>query len=229
MQSIATSTAQSDAGMFELNFRDERYLPFEGAGAISRWRFELPKDFRQFDYESISDLVLHMRYTARDGGATLREAATADLKKKLKDVGLQRMFSARHEFPNQWHRFVQPSPEATRTLTLPLSKNRFPYFTTRGDLTVTQVKIVAPGAGADVGKIGLAFVKKPEDKPLAQPVELSGSATTYTHTAEIKVPVRPDATDEWTLTVPAGAPSDFEKLDDLYVVCEYGLELPEEP
>jgi hypothetical protein len=36
MQSIATSHAQNDSGMFELNFRDERYLPFEGAGAISR-------------------------------------------------------------------------------------------------------------------------------------------------------------------------------------------------
>jgi Tc toxin complex TcA C-terminal TcB-binding domain len=36
LQSIATSSAQNDSGMFELNFRDERYLPFEGAGAISR-------------------------------------------------------------------------------------------------------------------------------------------------------------------------------------------------
>src|SRR5262249_35302399 len=32
MQSIATSHAQNDSGLFELNFHDERYLPFEGAG-----------------------------------------------------------------------------------------------------------------------------------------------------------------------------------------------------
>src|SRR5205085_719318 len=38
VQSIATSTAQSDAGLFELNLHDERYLPFEGQGAISEWR-----------------------------------------------------------------------------------------------------------------------------------------------------------------------------------------------
>jgi Tc toxin complex TcA C-terminal TcB-binding domain len=31
-QSIATSTGQYDAGVFELNFRDERYLPFDGSG-----------------------------------------------------------------------------------------------------------------------------------------------------------------------------------------------------
>ena len=35
VQSIVTSHGQNDSGLFELNFRDERYLPFEGAGAIS--------------------------------------------------------------------------------------------------------------------------------------------------------------------------------------------------
>ena len=30
LQSISTSNAQNDSGIFELNFRDERYLPFEG-------------------------------------------------------------------------------------------------------------------------------------------------------------------------------------------------------
>ena len=43
VQSIATSHAQNDSGLFELNFRDERYLPFEGAGAVSEWRIELPR------------------------------------------------------------------------------------------------------------------------------------------------------------------------------------------
>lgn len=43
IQSIATSGSQNDSGLFQLDFRDERYLPFEGAGAISSWRLELPK------------------------------------------------------------------------------------------------------------------------------------------------------------------------------------------
>ena len=38
IQSVVTSNAQNDSGMFEANLRDERYLPFEGAGAISQWR-----------------------------------------------------------------------------------------------------------------------------------------------------------------------------------------------
>ncbi|MFZ0445444.1 MAG: hypothetical protein WAM95_12655 [Bacillus sp. (in: firmicutes)] len=32
IDAIATRSAQNDSGMFELNFKDERYLPFEGAG-----------------------------------------------------------------------------------------------------------------------------------------------------------------------------------------------------
>src|SRR5262249_50882458 len=57
VQSIVTSGAQNDSGLFDTNLRDERYLPFEGAGAISTWRLELPRQFRPFDYETISDVV----------------------------------------------------------------------------------------------------------------------------------------------------------------------------
>jgi len=46
IRSIASSNAQDGSGMFELNFRDERYLPFEGAGVISDWELELPKKAR---------------------------------------------------------------------------------------------------------------------------------------------------------------------------------------
>jgi hypothetical protein len=75
VESICTSHAQNDSGMFELSFRDERYLPFEGAGAISTWRIEMPKDCNAFDFETISDLVLNLNYTARDGGKRLQDAA----------------------------------------------------------------------------------------------------------------------------------------------------------
>ena len=73
VKAIATSTAQRDAGMFELNFRDERYLPFEGAGVISDWKIELTQDpdLRLFDYSTISDIIIHISYTAREDAGTL--------------------------------------------------------------------------------------------------------------------------------------------------------------
>ena len=44
VKAIAASSAQNNSGVFELSFRDERYLPFEGAGAVSEWSLELFSD-----------------------------------------------------------------------------------------------------------------------------------------------------------------------------------------
>jgi len=84
LQSIVTSSAQNDSGLFETNLRDERYLPFENSGVISEWQLQLPadpskKEPAQFDYNTISDVILHIRYTARNGGGLLRNGAIANL------------------------------------------------------------------------------------------------------------------------------------------------------
>ncbi len=42
-QQIAISRGVDDSGMFVLNFNDERYLPFEGTGAVSKWELKMPK------------------------------------------------------------------------------------------------------------------------------------------------------------------------------------------
>src|SRR5262249_27101759 len=108
LQSIVTSTGQNDSGLFETNLRDERYLPFEGSAVISEWQLELPADVRQFDYETISDVILHIRYTAREGGGLLRDSAATRLNELIAEsqtAGSVRLFSTRHEFPTEWARF----------------------------------------------------------------------------------------------------------------------------
>ncbi|ORX93282.1 hypothetical protein BCR34DRAFT_646872 [Clohesyomyces aquaticus] len=83
--SIVTSTGSADSGMLSLRLNDERYLPFEGAGAVGSWILELPK-IQQFDYGSISDAVLHIGYTSRDGGSGLRGAVEDALLQLLAEV-----------------------------------------------------------------------------------------------------------------------------------------------
>jgi hypothetical protein len=125
-QSVVTSTAQSDSGMFETNLRDERYLPFEGRGAISRWRIEMPQSTNRFDFNSISDVILHVRYTARDGGDTLKKAAMDAVVSAQPQDGF-RLFSLRHEFPNEWRRFLfPPETQSGQSITLNLTPERFP-------------------------------------------------------------------------------------------------------
>lgn len=134
IQSIVTSSGQNDSGLFDANMRDERYLPFEGQGAISTWRIQLPRNFPSFDYDTISDVVLHLRYTAREGGDVLRTPATSELQVAVNQFvqregqqGLARVFSMRHEFSTEWHRFLNPSAATEATLDFTLAQDRFPF------------------------------------------------------------------------------------------------------
>jgi peptidoglycan hydrolase-like protein with peptidoglycan-binding domain len=184
IQSIVTSHAQNDSGLFELNFRDERYLPFEGAGAISRWRIELAqeKDLRQFDYDTISDVVLHLKYTARDGGGVLRTAATGALKAlpaESEEAPLPRLFSARHEFGSEWYKFLRPlEAESNHILKLELIRERFPFAFRNRQLTLNEMelflkfkdKVIPPPPGPLLN----VFVRGPETDETAETDSLPG-------------------------------------------------------
>ena len=49
ISSVAISSGSLDPGVFELNVAGLRYMPFEGADAVSRWRLEFPNAIRKFD------------------------------------------------------------------------------------------------------------------------------------------------------------------------------------
>lgn len=155
-QSIATSSGQNDGGMFELNFRDERYLPFEGAGAISTWQIDLPKDCNAFDFETISDIIMNLKYTAREGGALLRDAAVAERVLPapppqplppspaafVHQPNLFRLFSLRHEFPTDWYKFLNPADTATsQTMSLALMIERFPFQFRGRTIQISEQKL----------------------------------------------------------------------------------------
>jgi hypothetical protein len=154
LQSIVTSTSQNDSGLFETNLHDERYLPFEGSGVVSEWQLVLPAnpsegDPRQFDYDTISDVILHLRYTAREGGALLQKGALDNLKNRISDAqaaGSVRLFSLRHEFPTEWAKFKAVKIESnggTAALTLDLRNEHYPFWS-RGSLeSVNGVTIFA--------------------------------------------------------------------------------------
>lgn len=129
IQQVVTSTAQNDAGLFETNLRDDRYLPFEGAGAISTWRLELPIDLPQFDVESISDVVLHLRYTGRPAGH-LAAPALAHLKDDVLSgpENLVQLFTLNFDFGQEWNRFVAAASDDARILHLGVTTDMFPYW-----------------------------------------------------------------------------------------------------
>lgn len=160
LQSIVTSSAQNDSGLFETNLRDERYLPFENSGVVSEWQLQLPADPSkgdpiQFDYDTISDVILHIRYTAREGGALLRSGALAYIKELIGNAqaaGSVRLFSVRQEFPAEWDKFQSQTPAAGQRfeLKLNLRSEHFPFWT-KGRLNgVTRVDILVRSSAAPV-------------------------------------------------------------------------------
>jgi hypothetical protein len=69
-QQIALSTSLEDNGMFQLNFQDERYLPFEYTGAVSRWILTVPKGQDDI-FARLHNVIVHVCYTARCAGGSL--------------------------------------------------------------------------------------------------------------------------------------------------------------
>ena len=152
IQSIAVSEGQNDDGLFELNFHDDRYLPFEGAGAISSWHITLNDALPQFDFSTISDLIIHIGYTAREGGGLLRTKATENLSTTLAALtlangrqGLYRLFDLRREFPDKWYAFLHPAnPADDQAMTLDDLTDRLPFFTKAfGTLKARQIEVMA--------------------------------------------------------------------------------------
>lgn len=77
-QTMATSTAHQESGKFDFRFGSNKFLPFEGAGAVdSKWSLEITgfdntRDNDEgtnhsFDFSKIEDVIIHLSYTARMG------------------------------------------------------------------------------------------------------------------------------------------------------------------
>ena len=126
-QAFVTSSGQSDAGLFEVNLHDERWLPFEGQGAISAWTLTLDPRDNNFDFSTISDVIVHVRYTAR--GAGDQTAANVVRGKSAKPPPVPSILvSVRSTFPEALYAFFNPGSGATETtLVLPLTPEVFPY------------------------------------------------------------------------------------------------------
>src|ERR1700733_2863704 len=137
-EAIATSGGQNDTGLFELSFNDPRYLPFEYMGAVGRWRIELPAETNYFDRETATDVVMHVNYTAREGGSALREAALLAARCKLPGDGWS-FFDVRHDFPDAWEMLRREERSEERRLSLHLHRRGFPFLPHNPPIQLTRL------------------------------------------------------------------------------------------
>ena len=241
-ESIATSTAQNDSGTFEVNFRDERYLPFEGSGVISQWQLSMPPDCNAFDFETITDVILNLRYTARDGGDALRAAAKSAVvlppapAQPIPQSGPQsprqanwRGFSLRHEYPTEWYKFLQPvaaGANPVASMQINLSNDRFPFQYRGKHIAITKADLFVVFNDSTTGALqtfSLAAPAPPNSAPSLVPLSPLNGLGNAPHFSTSKPPAPSSATqggpNSWILQY-AGDLSQLA-VTDMFLVCEF--------
>ena len=193
-QQIAVSNEFNAAGVHvvEFSFAEERYLPFEGTGAVSEWEIRLPLETNHFKFELITDLVMTVTYTALDGGKPFRvkveELLSGDklLGAVYIDLGAT--------FPDAWTEFMEnhddPNSQTLKfdisTCELPANLKKMLLDTVFFQLDVTCLDAL-PGSSQFMN---LTVVEEPK-----QPVPLNGpyGAVTFPDVEDFKGP--------WEITV----------------------------
>jgi hypothetical protein len=202
-QAIAVSRGVDDGGLFVLDFRDERYLPFENTGVVSRWTLALPRETNRFDLSTIADVIVTLRYTATDAGAG--SAFTKAVKGALASYpypGSLYLDLAR-AYPQCWRAFMADrSQPKKQVLSFPLDVAALGAFKSAPTLNEVDLRLDTVGASVTDQKfitlaVGQASVTQPfvdgvvAFPQLAQP--LANSPTTITLTFDLAV-MRADQT-----------------------------------
>ena len=226
-QKIALGNGQDDPGLFltalNNNLSDPRYIPFEGAGAVSSWHFEMTEATNEIDISSVSDVIFHLYYTAVDGGDAFKNIVLQNNLDNKPTLGAK-IFSARNDFSapaptmaNQfplspWDTFLEKPAggDPDQSLALTISSLKFPFWTRSKTIIITGITLVS--VGWPTGD----FTIEPQDVLAQLPanvtmVPVAGSSEPNITSASLVVPpnLQPG---KWTFKVRTAAAVDFRSL-----------------
>lgn len=126
-QQIILSKGVDDTGLFVLNHEDPRYLPFEETGVVSTWTLSMPPRSNRIDFNTISDIIMTINYTAKDGGSAFEndvlELYTGS------DKQYQNVYVNSYDFgqaySTEWYNLFhsQPNSAGMQSMTFNISKD----------------------------------------------------------------------------------------------------------
>lgn len=203
-QQVALSRADNDSGLFQLNFQDERYLPFEGTGAVSSWRLELNGAAGTIDFAKIQDVIIRVEYTALQGG----EAFANEVRQNLPMEDGFGLLLLKQAFNNQWNQFMlDPAQGMTFTLDSEYCTNIF-----EDDIRSVYLQYDLTEAGlSELKDVNLDLTTE----TMTTPVELSHGA--IADTPGVKVDVA------WTIKPSSAEASKFtqENIRNIALIVIY--------
>jgi Tc toxin complex TcA C-terminal TcB-binding domain len=235
-ETIGLSSPRDATGLFELvpDSQPELLLPFEGSGVDTVWRFELPRAANPFDYSTIADILLTIEYTALNS-FDYRQQVIQTLDPEL---SLDRPFSFRQQFPDQWYDLNNPDQTPAPMLVR--------FKTARGDFlpNVDDLKIenlvlyFAPtnGQTVEIGGVRLLFKNSSDQTPVGGSADsVDGVISTRRTNGSNWLPMtgnRPPIGD-WELALPTDETTKKlfknEEIADILFVITYSGRAPEWP
>jgi len=144
-QQIALSNDGNPGGTFDeyVNLYDERYLPFEGTGAVSSWRLDVSKQSNAFDVGTIADVTMVVYYSALKGSKTFTEEVKKLMRKEAFASGLY--LDLANTFAGDWETFMAcDAGSKTQTLSFPIVAGDFPANLSGRTLMATDLQLVVP-------------------------------------------------------------------------------------
>jgi hypothetical protein len=205
-QAIAISTGVNDSGILANGENDDRYAPFEGTGAISQWRLDIPSATNRFDIGTIPDVVLNIGYTALSGGETMKAAVVGQL--QAMGYTSSRLTFLANQYADDWFALMNPPPKAPeQVMVFQTPRSLYPGNLESIELTsVALILSLAP----DVTFTGSLTVK------LDIPGVSTQQVVTFTSSKLAAIiPISPSDPDfmsgDWTMTIPvSGIPTGLQ-------------------
>ena len=205
-----------------------------GTGVDTVWRFELPKAANPFDYSTIADVLLTIEYTALNS-FDYRQQVIQTLDPTL---SLDRPFSFRQQFPDQWYDLNSPDQTPT-PMVVRFKTTRGDFLPNVDDLKMQQLVLYfAPTNGQPVEIRGarLLFKKQADETPVGGSADsVDGIISTRRANGSNWLPItgaKPPI-GEWELALPTDETIKNifrdEEIEDILFVITYSGRTPEWP
>ncbi len=128
-----------DTEMYKIEVRDDRYYPFEGAGVISSWQLDMPQENNQIDISTITDIVLTLTYTAKNG--VDKNAVQGAVNNALAGTGLALTLDVAKGFSDAWNSFLNPGAGKDQVLNLSMIQG-IPFALRNRNITIKQIDLI---------------------------------------------------------------------------------------
>ena len=130
-----------------------------------------------------------------------------------------RLFSLRHEFPNEWHTFLNPEPNKEQVLELSLLTDRFPFRLQNKKFNINTVTLFVDSNLAAIPKLSLSSPNNPDNEYTFNKVKSKYGDLFIGHP---KTEWSGEDPGVWTLTNPkANAKLDKDNCRDIIAIVGY--------